>query len=87
MLSAYRKQKRNTKISTEVELFAVDYVSVYILWKVLFIEFKGCNIDKNIFYQDKNSSIMMVVYGKRSVGKRIQELNIHYFFMKDQVEK
>ena len=38
MQSVSRKHKMNTWSSTESELFAVDDVSVYILWVVLFIE-------------------------------------------------
>ena len=40
------------------------------LWTILFIEWKGYNIDNNIFYQDKNISIILEVDGKKSVGSR-----------------
>ena len=38
MQSVSRKQKLNTRINAESELVAVDDASVYIMWKVLFIE-------------------------------------------------
>ena len=41
MHSVSWKQKLNTRIITQAELLAVDYESVYILWKMLFIEWKG----------------------------------------------
>ena len=37
MISVSKKQKLNTKSSTEVELVGVDDVSVYVLWTILFI--------------------------------------------------
>ena len=53
---------------------------------MLFIEWQGYKINKNILYQDK-SAIMVGVNGKRITGKRILEMNIRYFFITDQVEK
>ena len=41
MHSVSRKHKVNTSIHIEAELVAADDVSVYILWKVLFIEGNG----------------------------------------------
>ena len=70
MQSVYRKQKLNTRISIEAELFAVDDKSVYIFCTVLFIEWKRYKIDKNIFYRDNKSSFCMEVNGKMSAGKR-----------------
>ena len=55
MQSVPRKPKLNMRSSTEAGLVAVGDTSVYILWKVLFIECKGDNIDKNILYQDNKS--------------------------------
>ena len=79
MQSVSRKHKLNTRISTESELFAIDYASVYILCTVLFIKLQGYNIDKNILYQYSKSSILLDFDGKRSSGKRSLSLNIRYF--------
>ena len=76
MQSVYRKHKLNPKIIIEVGLVAVDDTSAYILWTVLFIEWQGYNIDKNIFHHDNKSTILMEVNGKRVAGNRRQELNI-----------
>ena len=38
-------------------------------------------------YQDKESTTFLEINGKGSAGKRIRALNIHYFFMTDQVEE
>ena len=77
--SVSRKQKLKARISTEAELVAVDDVSIYNLWTVLFIKWKGYNIDKKILYKENKSEITMEVNGNRSAGKRIWELNICHF--------
>mgnify|MGYP002176679840 FL=1 len=85
--SISRKQKLNTRSSTEAELVGVDDVSVMILWTKLFLEAQGYAIEKNILYQDNKSAILLERNGKKSSGKRTRALNIRYFFMTDQVEK
>ena len=72
MQSVSRKQKMNTRISTEAELVYVDDASVYILQKMSFIECQGYKIDKIILYQDNNCAILIEVNGKRSSGERIR---------------
>ena len=66
MKSVSRKHKLTMRIITYTELVIVVDTSVYILWTVLFIEWQGCKIGKNIFYQDKKSSILLEVNGKKS---------------------
>jgi hypothetical protein len=85
--SISRKQKLNTRSSTESELVGVDNISVMILWTKLFMEAQGYEIDKNILFQDNKSLILLETYGKKSSGKRTRALNIRYFFITDQVKK
>jgi hypothetical protein len=85
--SISRKQKLNTRSSTESELVGVNNVSVMILWTKLFLEEQGYNINSNILYQDNKSAILLETNGKKSSGKRTRALNIRYFFLMDQVEK
>ncbi len=85
--SISRKQKLNTRSSTESELVGADDVSVMILWTMLFMEAQGYVIDKNILYQDNKSAILLETNGKKSSSKRTRALNIRYFFLTDQVEK
>ena len=85
--SLSRKQKLNTRSSTESELVGADDGSVLILWTKLFIEAQGYKIKENILYQDNKSTILLIDNGKRSSSKRTRALNIRYFFLTDQVEK
>ena len=85
--SISRKQKLNTRSSTEAELVGADDASVMILWTKLFMEAQGYMIKKNILYQDNKSTILLEQNGKRSSGKRTRALNIRYFFLTDQVAK
>jgi hypothetical protein len=82
-----RKQKMNVRSSTEGELVAVDDAATMILLTKLFLEAQGYEVDKNIVYQDNKSAILLETNGKRSLWKCTQALNIHYFFITDQVEK
>ena len=85
--SVSRKQKLNTRSSTEAELVGADDMAVMILWTKLFLEEQGCGIKKNILYQDNKSAILLEENGKKSSGKRTRALNVRYFFLTDQVEK
>jgi hypothetical protein len=74
--SISRKQKLNTRSSTESELVGVDDVSVMIPWTKLFLEEQGYDINSNILYQDNKSAILLETNGKKSSGKRTRALNI-----------
>ena len=64
MQSFHRKHKLKMRSSTDDELVSVDDTSVYILWKLLFIEWQWYNINKNMFYRYKNNSILLGGNGK-----------------------
>ena len=85
--SLSRKQKLNTRSSTEAKLVAADDASTLILWTQLFLEAQGYDIEKNILYQDNKATILLETNGKQSLTKRTRALNIRYFFIADQVEK
>ena len=82
-----KKQKLNTRSSTEAELVGADDAATMILWTGLFMEEQGYPLDKNILYQDNKSAILLEKNGRRSAGKRSRALNVRYFFLTDQVEK
>ena len=85
--SISRKQKLNTRSSTEAELVGADDAATMILWTRLFLEAQGYDVKENILYQDNKSAILLEKNGKRSSGKRTRALNIRYFFLSDQIEK
>jgi len=76
-----RKQKLNTRSSTEAELVGVDDVMAKILWTKLFIEEQGYEVKRNILFQDNKSSILLETNGRNSTGKRSRHINIRYFFV------
>ena len=82
-----RKQKLNTRSSTEAELVAVDDAVTMILWTKLFLEEQGYSIEKNVLYQDNKSAILLETNGRKSAGKRSRALNVRYFFVTDQIDK
>ena len=82
-----RKQKLNTRSSTEAELVGADDASQMIIWTKLFLEAQGYKVTENILYQDNKSAILLESNGRRSSSKRTRALNIRYFFLTDQVKK
>ena len=87
MQSISRKQKLNSRSSTEAELIGVDDAMTQVLWTKMFMEKQGYPIDRNILYQDNKSSILLETNGRSSAGKRSRALNIRYFFVTDQSNK
>jgi hypothetical protein len=51
------------------------------------LEAQGYNVDKNSVYQGNKSAFFFETNGKKSSGKQTRALNIHHFFITDQVEK
>jgi Reverse transcriptase (RNA-dependent DNA polymerase) len=85
--SISRKQKLNTRSSTEAELVGADDAATMILWTKLFMEAQGYLVERNILYQDNQSAILLETNGKKSSSKRTRALNIRYYFIADQVAK
>jgi hypothetical protein len=81
------KQKLNTKSSTKSEVVGV---SEYVPHKVQMINFlaaQGYNMKKCILYQDNQSAIKMEKNGRNSGTGYSRHISIHYFFVKDRVDK
>ena len=87
IIAMSKKQKLNTRSSTEAELVGADDAATMILWTGLFMEQQQYSLSKNILFQDNKSAILLENNGKRSAGKRSRALNVRYFFLTDQVEK
>ena len=83
-----RKQKLNTRSSTEAELVAVDDCMSQILWTKHFLEEQGYNTkEATIVLQDNESAIKLEKNGHKSVGQRSRHIKIRYFFITDQIQK
>ena len=81
-----KRQKLNTKSSTEAELVGADDVMPQMLWTLYFLEAQGYKIKDNILYQDNKSSILLETNGRKSSGKRTRHINVRYFFIADRVK-
>ena len=82
--STSRRQKLNTKSSTEAELVAVDDVLPQALWTKYFMEAQGYGVS-TILNQDNQSTIKLSENGKASSGKGTRHINIRYFFITDRI--
>jgi hypothetical protein len=86
--STLKKQKLNTKSSTEAELVpvGVDDVLLQALWTKYFMEARGYGVT-TILNQDNQSTIKLSDNGKASSGKGTRHINIRYFFITDRIAR
>jgi hypothetical protein len=84
--STSKKQKLNTKSSTEAELVGVDDVLPQALWTKYFMEAQGYGVS-TILNQDNQSTIKLSDNGKASSGKGTRHINIRYFFITDRIAR
>ena len=85
--SMSRKQRLNTRSSTEAELVAVDDGMGHVTWTKNFLEAQGYKIKNNIVRQDNESAMKLENNGAKSAGQRSRHIHIRYFFITDQIEK
>ena len=79
--SCFRKQKLNTRSSTEAELVGVDDILSHILWTNYFLEEQGYTSNGAILYQDNQSAILLASNnGHWSKGKSSKNIAVHYFY-------
>jgi hypothetical protein len=80
-----KKQKLNTKSSTECELVGVDDASPQMRWTRYFVEEQGYDVEASILNQDNLSAILLKKNGRSSSGKRTKHIYVRYFFIKDRI--
>ena len=85
IISMSKKQKINTKISTESELIGADDALPQMLWTKYFVESQGYKVNENIMYQDNMSAMLLEKNGKKSSTKNTKHINVRYFFIKDRI--
>mmetsp|Transcript_5988 Transcript_5988/g.9150 ORF Transcript_5988/g.9150 Transcript_5988/m.9150 type:complete len:149 (-) Transcript_5988:648-1094(-) len=81
------KAKINTRSSTECELVSVFDNMPTILWTIYFLEEQGYPVKPVTIHQDNMSTMLLENTGRGSSSKRMQHINIRYFFVTDQVKK
>ena len=84
--STSKKQKLNTKSSTEAELVGIEDVLPQALWTKYFMEAQGYGIT-TLLHQDNQSTIKLADNGKASSGKGTRHINIRYFFITDHIAR
>jgi hypothetical protein len=80
-----KKQKINTRSSTETELVAADDFMPTILWTNHFLRAQGYDSVDTLLYQDNQSAILLEKNGRKSSGGRTKHLNVRYFFITDRI--
>ena len=81
------KQKVNTRSSTEAELVGVNDAIGMALWTKQFLECQGYDISDNLIYQDNQSAMLLEKNGRKSSGKKTRCLDIHYYYITDQIAR
>ena len=85
VLSMSKKQKINTKRSTEAEIIGADGALPQMLWTKYFIEAQGYGIDENIMYQDNLIAMLLKKNRNNSSKKNTKHIRVRYFFVKDRI--
>ena len=71
---------------TEAELIRADGAMPQMIWTGYFLESQGYGVDNNILYQDNMSAMLLEKNGKKYRTKNTKNINVRYYFIKDQVE-
>ena len=87
IMAKSRKQKLNTKSSTEAEVIGASDYLPNTLWAKRFLEAQGYEIGSTRFAQDNQSAIRLEKNGRASAGKQSRHVDIRYFFIKDQIQQ
>ena len=87
LVSDSRKQRVNSRSSTESEIVGVDDEIHKVIWAKRFIEYQGFKVKHNIVYQDNTSSMKLEQNGKESSGKRTRHFDIKIFYVTDLVSR
>jgi hypothetical protein len=82
-----KKQKMNTKSSTEAELVGAGDFLPQTIWTANFLRAQGYTVKENIYHQDNQSAMRMEKNGRQSAGPRSRHIDIRYFFIKDRIQR
>ena len=79
------KQCINTRSSTEAELVEVNDAMGLILWVQIFLEVQRFKVQDNVVFQNNQSAMLLEKNSHQSSGKHIWHMEIHYYFITDNV--
>jgi len=80
-----RRQRLNTRSSTEAELVGINDVLSQVLWTWYFMESQSYPAHPTKLYQDNMSTILLGKNGNESNSKRTWHIDVRYFFITDWV--
>jgi len=81
------KQAINTRSSTETELVGNSDYLPYPIWLIYFFEEQGYVIRNKYWHQDNQSTIKMLINGRKSCGKQSRHVNLRYFWTVDRIKE
>jgi hypothetical protein len=85
--STSKKQKLNTKSSTEAKLVGINDVLPQVLWTKYFLEGQGYG-NNSIIYEDNQSTTMKLANNGNALSRKgTRHINIHYFFITDCIAR
>ena len=87
VISTSNKQKLNVNSPTEGELVGSHDVMPDVLYTLYSIEAQGYTVDKNIMYQDNQSTMRLQVNGRMSSGKKTKHIKPRFFFIADKISQ
>jgi hypothetical protein len=87
LYASSKRQKLNTKSSTEAELVGAADFLPQTIWTMNFIQAQGYVVNHSEFHQDNQSEMKMEKNGRQSAEQRSRHINIRYFFIKDKIDK
>ena len=85
LLTMCKKQKLNTKSSTEGEIVGVSDFLPNVIWARMFMEAQGDILKKNTLYQDNQSAMKIILNGRKSSGQKTKHMDNRYFWIKDRL--
>ena len=85
LLTMCKKQKLNTKSSTEGEIVGVSDFLPNMIWARMFLEAQGDVIQKSKLYQDNQSAMKIILNGRKSSGQKTKHMDNRYFWIKDRL--
>ena len=76
-----KKQKINTKSSTECKVVGADDALPQMVWTKYFIEAQVYNVGGNIMYQYNLSAMLLDNNGRTSSTSMTKHIRVRYFFI------